>query len=209
MRGRSVDALNQLDKDLDSISVLNSGDNQAKSKLGSILNWPEEPNGFSLYARWIPEKPDHGKWYLNLSYQFTDSIRAGVDYRPITGDVSLLANWRVFPENDSWRPALILGTSNDDFGDINSNSYYGTLSKHLFEVAGTNVSVYGGATYIDKLDELRPVGGLHLRRDAWSAMFMYSGVDEHVSISRNIGNHTLTFLLFDLELPGIAYGFSF
>ncbi len=40
-------------------------------------------------------------------------------------------------------------------------------------------------------------------------MFMYSGVDEHVSISRDFGNHTLTFLLFDLDLPGIAYGYRF
>ena len=38
---------------------------------------------------------------------------------------------------------------------------------------------------------------------------MYSGVDEHVSISRAFGNHTLTFLMFDLKLPGIAYGFAF
>ena len=165
--------------------------------------------GFSLYGRWIPGKPPHGEWYANLSYQATDWLRVGFDYRPRTEDVSLLANLRVFPENDSWRPALILGTSNDDFGEINSYSYYGTLSKHLFEVGGVNVSVYGGATFIAELDELRPVGGLHLRKDAWSAMFMYSGVDEHVSVSRGFGNHTLTFLLFDLELPGIAYGFGF
>lgn len=174
-----------------------------------FLNWPEDPAGFGLFARWIPEKPDHGKWYLNLSYQVTDSLRAGIDYRPITGDVSVLANWRVFAEDDSWRPALILGTSNDDFGDVNSNAYYGTLSKYLFEIGGTDVSLYGGATFIQELDELRPVGGVHLRRDAWSAMFMYSGVDEHVTISRDFGNHTLSFVLFDLRLPGIAYGFKF
>ena len=205
MRGRSADSSGGLD----SVSFLSNSDSQSLQALGSILSWPEEPIGFSLYGRWIPEKPDHGKWYLNLSYQISDSLRVGVDYRPLTRDLSVLANWRVFPENDSWRPALILGTSNDDFGDINSQSYYGTLSKHLFEVAGTNVSLYGGATYIDELEELRPVGGIHLRKDAWSALFMYSGVDEHFSISRDLGNHTITFLLFNLELPGIAYGFQF
>ncbi|MFT5468570.1 MAG: hypothetical protein ACI8UO_003680 [Verrucomicrobiales bacterium] len=175
----------------------------------NFLNWPAEPAGFGLYSRWIPEKPDHGKWYLNLSYQFTDNFRAGVDYRPVTGDASILANWRVFSEDDSWRPALILGTSNDDFGDINSQSYYGTFSKYLFEIGGANVSIYGGATFIEELDELRPVGGIHLRRGPWSSLFMYSGVDEHFSISRDFGNHTVTFVLFNLELPGIAYGFSF
>lgn len=165
--------------------------------------------GFSLYGRWIPEKPDHGKWYVNLSYSVTDSLRVGLDYRPLTDDVSILANWRVFSENDSWRPALIIGTSNDDFGDINSDSYYGTLSKHLFTAGGVDFSAYAGATFIEGLDEVRPVGGLHLRRDAWSALFMFSGVDEHVSISRGFGNHTVTFLMFNLELPGIAYSYQF
>ncbi|MEM7383848.1 MAG: hypothetical protein AAF514_02790 [Verrucomicrobiota bacterium] len=206
MRGRSADPN---EEPFQSVRFLEESNSAFLRGLGSILNWPEEPSGFSLYSRWIPEKPDHGKWYFNLSYQWTESFRIGLDYRPLTEDVSILANWRVFPENGSWRPALIVGTSNDDFGDINSDSFYGTLSKHLLTVQGTGVSVYGGATYIEALDEVRPVGGLHLRREAWSALFMSGGVDEHVSISRNFGNHTLTFLLFDLKLPGIAYGFSF
>ena len=206
MRGRSADGTGDT---FDSISLLKRSDSELLQGLGSALSWPEEPVGLSLYGRWIPGKPPHGEWYTNLSYQATDWLRVGFDYRPRTDDVSLLANLRVFSENDSWRPALILGTSNDDFGDINSDSYYATLSKFLFETGGVNVSLYGGATYIDKLGELRPVGGVHLRKEAWSGVFMYSGVDEHVSISRDFGNHTLTFLLFDLELPGMAYGFSF
>lgn len=206
MRGRSAGSS---EDPFSSISFLNDSDNPILQSAGSILSWPEEPLGFSLYARWIPEKPDHGKWYVNLGYQVTDWLRLGVDYRPLTDDVSLLANLRVFPENDTWRPALILGTSNDDFGDVNSDSYYGTLSKHIAEIGGVNLSLYGGATYIEDLDEVRPVGGLHLRKEAWSALFMYSGVDEHLSVSRDFGNHVLTFLLFDLELPGIAYGFRF
>lgn len=176
---------------------------------GELLNLPEEQKGFYLFARWIPEKPDHGKWYINASYDFTDSFRAGVDIRPLTDDVSLLATWRVFSENDKGRPALILGTSNDDFGNINSDSYYGTLSKYLFDVGGANLSIYGGATYIEELEDLRPVGGLSLRKGPWSAMFQYSGVDEHISVSRDLGNHTLTFVLFDMRLPGVAYGFRF
>lgn len=178
-------------------------------EFASLLEWPEEPAGFLLTARWIPEKPDHGKWYVNINYQLLDNLRVGVDWRPLTDDWSLLANWLVFPEDDGWRPGLIVGTSNDDFGDINSQSYYGTFAKYLFTKAGVDVSVYGGATYIKELEELRPVGGVSLRRDEWSALFMYSGVDEHVSISRDFGNHTLTFLLFDLRLPGVAYAFRF
>ncbi|HIG28355.1 MAG TPA: hypothetical protein EYQ50_11370 [Verrucomicrobiales bacterium] len=210
MRGQSLTSAEASGESTSSVSFLDNSDNQLLQGLGSALKWPEKQLGFSFFSRWIPNKPEHGRWYLNLSYQLLDSLRAGIDYRPLTTDVSILANWRVFSENvDSWRPAMILGTSNDDFGDISSQSYYATLSKYLFEAMGTNVSLYGGATYIDKLGDLRPVGGLHLRRDAWSATFMYSGVDEHLTIAHDFGNHTLSFLLFDLNLPGIAYGFRF
>lgn len=219
MRGRPTSSSSSRNSDraaagdtlgLDGINVAGAAPAGGRDTwLADALAWPEEPLGFSLHARWIPEKPDHGKWYVNLGYQITDSIRIGADYRPLTGDVSVLANWRVFSENDSWRPALIVGTSNDDFGAINSQAYYGTLSKHLATLGETNLSIYGGATYIKELDDLRPVGGLHLRRDVWSAMFMYSGVDEHVTISRDLGNHTVSFVLFNLELPGVAYSFRF
>ncbi|MDE0860136.1 MAG: hypothetical protein OSA93_08260 [Akkermansiaceae bacterium] len=177
--------------------------------LGGFLKKPEDKKGFAFYSRWIPEKPDHGKVYMNLSYQVTDSLRAGLDWRPLTGDVSPLINFRAISEDDGWRPALILGMSNDDFGNINSDSYYATLSKHAFVVEKVNVSVYGGGTFVRELDEIRPVGGIHWSRGAWSGLLMYSGVDEHVSISRRLGSHTVTFLMFDLKLPGMAYSFTF
>ena len=191
------------------MGFLTRSDNGTLQGLGSFLSKPEKPLGLSIYSRWIPEKPDHGQWYLNISYQLFDNFRAGLDYRPLTEDFGVIANWRVFPESDDWRPALVLGSSNDDFGNINSQSIYGTFSKYLFEVMNVGFSVYGGATYIEALNDLRPVGGLHLRREAWTAMFMYSGVDEHLTLARELGNHTVSFILFDLELPGLAYGFRF
>ena len=206
MRGRSAAPSEDT---FSSIGFLENSKSEVLQGLGSVLSWPKDPLGFLLSWRWIPKKPDHGKWYVHLGYEVTKSLRAGVDYRPLTEDLSPLANWRVFSENDTWRPALILGTSNDDFGDVNSQSYYGTLSKHVLELGGINLSLYGGGTYIEELDVLRPVGGLYTRRNAWSAMFMYSGVDEHLTISRDFGNHTLSFVLFDLKLPGIAYSLNF
>ena len=206
MRGRSAESFTG---SFNSTGFLEGSDSSTLQGVGSFLLWPKDPIGLSFYSRWIPEKPDHGQWYLNLSYQVSDSLRAGIDYRPLTEDFGLLANWRAFSENDSWRPALILGTSNDDFGSINSQAFFGTLSKYLFTTGSVNVSIYGGATYIEKLKDLRPVGGLHLRRKAWTAMLMYSGQDEHITLSRELGNHTVSVLLFDLRLPGMAYGFQF
>lgn len=206
MRGRSDDGTYFRG---DSLKFLTESDTEWLNDLGVLLGKPDEPMGFSLFARWIPEKPPHGQWYANISYQFTDSFRAGVDWRPLTDDVTFLANWRVFSENDSWRPALIVGTSNDDFGDINSDSYYATLSKYIGSIGETNFSIYGGGSYIEELSDLRPVGGLHVSNGPWSGLFMYSGADPHISVSRRLGNHTLTLLMFDFELPGIAYGYSF
>lgn len=207
MRGRSDDGSGgNVFKD---IAFLDESDHPMLQGLGDFLKKPQEPLGFSYYFRWVPEKSPHGQLYMNLSYQFTDSLRAGVDWRPRTGDVSPLVNWRVFSEDESWRPALIVGMSNDDFGDINSDSNYATLSKYVGTFNGVDLSLYGGATHIKELSETRPVGGLHWRKDAWSGLLMYSGVDEHISISRSLGRHTVTFLMFDLKLPGMAYSFSF
>ena len=102
MRGRPVDGTLIKDNSLD---FLTESDSEWLQDLGVLLGKPEEPTGFSFYARWIPEKPDHGQIYANLGYQFTDSFRAALDWRPLTGDVTPLINWRVFPENDTWRPA--------------------------------------------------------------------------------------------------------
>lgn len=207
MRGRSDDgSCGDLFKD---IAFLDNSRNPMLQGFGDFLKKPEEPLGFSYYFRWIPEKPPHGQLYMNLGYQVTDSLRVGVDWRPETGDVSPLINWRVFSEDDSWRPALIVGHSNDDFGNINSDSYYATLSKYVGTYQGVNFSAYAGATHIKELSETRPVGGIHWRKGAWSGLLMYSGVDEHVSVSRSFGRHTVTFLMFDLKLPGMAYSFSF
>lgn len=191
------------------LAFLDESSSPMLKNLGGFLKKPEDKKGFSFYSRWIPEKPDHGQVYMNLSYQLTENLRTGLDWRPLTGDVSPLINFRAISEDEGWRPALILGMSNDDFGNINSDSYYATLSKHAFIVEKVNVSLYGGATFIKELDEIRPVGGLHWSRGAWSGLLMYSGVDEHVSISRRLGNHTVTFLMFDLKLPGMAYSFTF
>lgn len=168
----------------------------------------EDLLGISYHMRWIPEKTDHGKLYMNLSYQLHDSLRVGVDYRPLTDDLSLLANWRVWSEEEG-RPAFIVGVSNDDFGDVNSYSYYGTLSKHLKSFENIHISGYAGATYIDKLNDLRPVGGLRAVYEDWATTLMYSGTQEHFVLSKSFQNHTVSFVLFNLEKAGLAYSWNF
>ena len=106
-----------------------------------VLYFPEKTLGFQFSSRWIPEKPDSGKIYLNLSYEFTSAIRAGLDYRPLTDDISPRITWRLFPSAPKgWRPALIAGLANDDFGEFNSNAIFATFAKSLGEIGGTHFS---------------------------------------------------------------------
>ena len=116
---------------------------------------------------------------------------------------------RVLPEKKGWQPAVILGTSHDDFNEIQSQSYYGTVSKFLGEAGGFRFSPFLGAAFIEELSDLRPVGGIHIRNGVWSAMFSHSGTDEHLSISRQLGNHSASFVYWGLKYPGLAWTYRF
>ena len=165
-----------------------------------------------LTGRWIAEKADAGQLYASAAFWLTENISLGADWRPLTDDVGLTATWRAVSEDpDGWRPAVIFGTATDDFtvGDheIQSRSVFGTLSKALppIEPLNLTVSPYAGAVWIHELEALRPVGGVVLRHDWGSAMFQYSGTDTHLTLSRSITDNTsLSFVLWGMEMPGIA-----
>lgn len=169
----------------------------------------DNPKRFVLNLRWIPEKADDGQIYFSWKYWVTNNIGLGLDYRPKTNEAAFSGTWRLFPETEQ-RPAIILGTSTDDFDDITSESVYITASKKLFDWKEISVSPYIGATYIVELGELRPVGGISLRKDRMSALFMYSGKDPHMTLSYNLmDGHSVSFVLWGMELPGMAYTMRF
>jgi len=163
-------------------------------------------------ARWIPEKPDDGQLYASLAYAVLPNLMIGIDYRPLSENWGLMATWRALPETDV-RPALIIGTSDDDFNDQPSQNIHATLSKTLFEWQDLAFSPYGGATWIEELDTVRPIGGLNIAHGAWNALGMYSGTDPHLSLGytfeapggRSPGaSYTFSVLWWGLEKPGVA-----
>ena len=159
--------------------------------------------------RWIPEKNDSGQIFSSLRYEFIDGFTAGIDYRPLVDDFALAANYRIVSENSGWQPSVILGTSNDEFNDVQSQSYYGTISKSLGKIGDFNFSPYLGLAFIEELSDLRPVGGLHIRRGVWSTMLSYSGTNEHFTLSRQLGNHTASLVYWGLKYPGVAWTYRF
>ena len=170
-----------------------------------------------ITSRWIPEKGDSGKLYGSVAFWLTEDFSLGADYRPLADKAGITATWRVFSEDpDNWKPALILGTTVDDFRvadrEIESRAFFGTLSKALPRIDALNLTLspYVGAAYIHKLEELRPVGGLTLRHQSFSLMVQYSGTDTHLSLSRKItGNLGASFILWGMEMPGVALRWRF
>jgi hypothetical protein len=149
--------------------------------------------------------------FYSLAYGVTSHLSLGVDYRPISDDWGLNGNFRIVEEG-GMNPAIILGTATDDFGDITSQSYSAVASKRLFEWNGITVAPYAGGVYIDKLDDLRPVGGIYTRwNNKISVMAMYSGVDPHLVATYIFDAFTFSGVLFNLEdaMPGIAISTSF
>jgi hypothetical protein len=164
--------------------------------------------GVDFSFRWIPEKSDEGQIYLSLAYHVLPNVQLGGDYRPLSDDFGVLATWRAIPETDR-RPAVIFGTANDDFGDTNSQSVYGTVSKALPEWRGVRASPYTGVVYIWELEDVELLGGLHLRYRNTSALVQYSGTDTHLTLSHSFRQHTFSFVWFAFDQPGLAYSLSF
>jgi hypothetical protein len=171
----------------------------------------------SISSRWIPDKGDAGKLYGSVAFWLTDDFSLGLDYRPLADKVGITGTWRAFSEDpDTWKPALIFGSMVDDFRiagrEIESRAFFGSLSKALPPIDALNLTLspYVGAAYIDKSQELRPVGGITLRHQLFSLMVQYSGTDTHLSLSRKItGDLGASLILWGMEMPGIALRWRF
>ena len=164
-----------------------------------------EPPKLQLSARWIPDKPDTGELYASFTYFLHPQLGVGMDYRPLVDEVAITGTWRALPETAT-RPGIVIGTAQDEFGDVSSRHYYGTLSKRLGEWYEVGISPYVGASYIDELEEWREIGGLHLRYDKVSLLLQYTGVDTHLTLSYALPhNQTVSVVAFDLDLWGLAW----
>jgi hypothetical protein len=172
---------------------------------------------FVLNGRWIPEKAEAGQAYLSLKYWLTDDFGLGCDYRPLVDQVRLMATYRIISEDPSgWRPAVIAGTSADDFSDkgveVNSRSYFVTVSKALqdLEFWGITPAPYAGAVWIEELDKVRPLVGISLKHKEASLMYQYSGTDSHLTLSRSLNaNVSVSAVYWGMKYPGLAMRFRF
>lgn len=172
-----------------------------------------------LTARWIPEKSDSGQAFFSLAYWVTNDWSIGLDYRPLVDEVEATSTFRLLSEKSStwWRPAVILGTSAEDFTNdagkqVTSRAWFGTVSKGLGKVPVIDVAVspYVGAVWLNELDELNPLAGIHLRHKWASLTYQYSGTDHHLTLTRGIRDGMSVGLIYwGLKYPGLSLRYGF
>ncbi len=159
--------------------------------------------------RLIANQIDRATWRNTLTYRFHPRFTAGVEYNPLAGKVSPLANLVVVTETHQ-RPALILGTSSDRIGTPSGQSFYATVSKSLKHHTGLPVSPYVGVAYGTFEDRARAIGGLNIAfSENWTATILFDGVRVHPIMNYTFGRHQLGVIFERGRNPGMSYSISF
>ena len=160
-------------------------------------------------VRVIANQIDRARWRNTLTYRFHPRFTAGVEYNPLAGKVSPLANFVALTET-SRRPALILGTSSDRIGTPSGQSFYATLSKNLRPATGLPIAPYAGVAYGTFEDRLRAIGGLNLSLgEHWSSTILFDGVRVHPLVNYTRGRHQFGVIFERGRRPGASYSVSF
>ena len=159
--------------------------------------------------RLIANQIDRATWRNTLTYRFNPRFTAGVEYNPLAGKVSPLANLVVVTETHQ-RPAVILGTSSDRIGTPSGQSFYATLSKSLKHHTGLPISPYVGVAYGTLEDRARAIGGLNIAfRENWTSTILFDGVRVHPIMNYTVGRHQLGVIFERGRNPGMSYSISF
>ena len=160
-------------------------------------------------VRVIANQIDRAKWRNTLTYRFHPRFTAGVEYNPLAGKVSPIANVVAITETHV-RPALILGTSSDRIGTPTGQSFYATLSKNLKHSTGLPVSPYVGVAYGTYDDRARVIGGLNITLGSrWSSTILFDGVRVHPLVNYTYGRHQFGLIMERGRNPGGSYSISF
>ncbi len=159
--------------------------------------------------RVISNTIDRAKWRNTLTYRFHPKFTAGVEYNPLAGKVSPLANVVALTETHK-RPALILGTSSDRIGTPSGQSFYASFSKSLKHSTGLPVAPYVGVAYGTFEDRARIIGGLNFSlTERWSSTILFDGVRVHPTANYTYGRHQIGVIFERGRHPGASYSVSF
>jgi hypothetical protein len=160
-------------------------------------------------VRLIANQIDRATWRNTLTYRFHPRFTAGIEYNPLAGKASPIANIVALTETHR-RPALIIGTSSDRIGTPSGQSFYATFSKSLKHATGLPVAPYAGVAYGTFDDRARAIGGLNITLgDRWSSTILFDGVRVHPLINYTHGRHQFGLIMERGRNPGVSYSISF
>ena len=160
-------------------------------------------------VRFIANTIDRARWRNTLTYQVTPRLSVGVEYNPLAGKVSPLANFVAVTETAK-RPAIILGTSSDRIGTPSGQSFYATASKSLERETGLPIAPYVGLAYGTFEDRFRVIGGLNVYfTNRFSSTVLFDGVRVHPTFNNARGRHQFGMILERGRNPGVNYSVSF
>ena len=160
-------------------------------------------------VRVIANQIDRATWRNTLTYRFHPRLTAGIEYNPLAGKVSPLANFVVITETHR-RPAVIVGTSSDRIGTPYGQSFYATVSKSLKHQTNIPVSPYVGVAYGTFEDRARLIGGLNIAfSERWTSTILFDGVRVHPIMNYTFGRHQIGAIFERGRNPGASYSISF
>ncbi len=160
-------------------------------------------------VRFVPNILNRAKWRNTLTYQLTPRFSVGIEYNPLAGKVSPLANFVAVTETEK-RPAIILGTSSDRIGTPSGQSFYATVSKSLERETGLPIAPYVGVTYGTYEKRTRVIGGLNVYfTNSFSSTILFDGVKVHPLVNYTYKRHQFGFMLVEGKKPGLTYSISF
>ncbi len=169
----------------------------------------EDADKWTFGVRVIARQIYRATWRNTLTYRFHPRFTAGVEYNPLAGKVSPLANVVALTETHK-RPALILGTSSDRIGTPYGQSFYATFSKNLKHATGLPIAPYAGVAYGTFEDRFRAIGGLNINfGERWNSTILFDGVRVHPLVNYTHGRHQFGVMLERGRNPGMSYSISF
>lgn len=170
---------------------------------------PHESGRWTFGVRVIANQIPRARWRNTLTYRFHPRLTAGVEYNPLAGKVSPIANLLALTETER-RPALILGTSSDRIGTPSGQSFYATFSKSLKRETGLPIAPYAGLAYGTHESRLRPVGGLNIDLGkGFTSTVVFDGVRVHPLLNYARSRHVFSLIMERGRNPGASYSISF
>ena len=144
-----------------------------------------------------------------MTYQLLPRLSVGIEYNPLAGKVSPLANFVALTETKN-RPAIILGTSSDRIGTPSGQSFYATFSKNLKRETGLPIAPYIGVAYGTFENRVRVIGGLNISfSKGFSSTVLFDGVKIHPTFNYSYKQQQFGVIFAQGRNIGANYSISF